>query len=105
MSVIKKRYTKSEKMAIVLESQEDGVVIEDLAHRYAVHENTIRRWRKEYSVYNTNAFPGKGNEILTEEQREIKQLRKDLKEAQLANEILKKAMGIISSPNRKNLLS
>lgn len=105
MSVIKKRYTKSEKMAIVLESQEEGMVIEDLAHRYAVHENTIRRWRKEYSAYNTAAFPGKGNEILTEEQREIKRLRKDLKDAQLANEILKKAMGIISSPNRKNLLS
>ena len=63
MSVIKKRYTKSEKMAIVLESQEEGMVIEDLAHRYAVHENTIRRWRKEYSAYNTAAFPGKGNEI------------------------------------------
>ena len=105
MSVIKKRYTKSEKMAIVLESQEEGMVIEDLAHRYAVHENTIRRWRKEYSAYNTAAFAGKGNEILTEEQREIKRLRKDLKDAQLANEILKKAMGIISSPNRKNLLS
>jgi len=76
-----------------------------LSKRDTQNQNTIRRWRKEYSVYNTNAFPGKGNEILTEEQREIKQLRKDLKEAQLANEILKKAMGIISSPNRKNLLS
>lgn len=43
MSVIKKRYTKSEKMSIVLESQEEGVVIEDLARRYTVHENTIRR--------------------------------------------------------------
>jgi len=105
MSVIKKRYTKSEKMAIVLESQEQSVVIEDLAHRYAVHANTIRRWRKEHSAYNTNAFPGKGNEVLTDEQRENKRLRKELKEAQLANEILKKAMGIISSPNRKNLLS
>jgi len=92
-------------MAIVLESQEEGMFIEDLAHRYTVHENTIRRWCKEYSAYNSNAFPGKGNEILTEEQRELKRLRKELKEAQLANEILKKAMGIISSPNRKNLLS
>jgi len=72
MSVIKKRYTKSEKIGIVLDSQKEGAVIEDLAHCYAVHENTMRRWRKEYSAYNMSAFPGKGNEIFTEERREIK---------------------------------
>lgn len=105
MAIIKRRYTKTEKMSIVLESQEDGVEIRDLAERYGIHGNTIRRWRSEYSAYNDNAFPGHGNEILTEEQRELKRLRKELKNAQLANEILKKAMGIISSPNRKNLLS
>jgi len=105
MSIIKRRYTKSEKMAIVLESQEEGMVIEELAERYAIHGNTLRRWRREYSAFNENAFPGKGIEILTDEQREIKRLRQELKESQLANEILKKAMGIISSPNRKNLLS
>ena len=105
MAIIRRRYTKTEKMSIVLESQEDGVEIRDLAERYAIHENTIRRWRQEYSTYNDSAFPGQGNEILTEEQRELKRLRKELKDAQLANEILKKAMGIISSPNRKNLLS
>ena len=105
MSVIKMRYTKSQKMAIVLESQEDGAVIEDLADRYAIHPNTLRRWRREYSSHNENAFPGKGKEVLTDEQRENRRLRKELKESQLANEILKKALGIISSPNRKYLLS
>jgi len=105
MSIIKKRFTKSEKMAIVLESQESGVDLSYLADRYALHKNTIRRWRREYSSYTENAFPGKGKEILTDEQRELKRLRRELKESQLANEILKKAMGIISSPNRKSLLS
>jgi len=105
MSVIKMRYTKSQKMAIVLESQEDSAIIEDLADRYAIHPNTLRRWRREYSSYNENAFPGKGNESLTDEQRENKRLHKELKDSLLANEILKKALGIISSPNRKNLLS
>jgi hypothetical protein len=32
-------------------------------------------------------------------------LKKELREEKLANEILKKAMGIVTSPNRKNLLS
>ena len=105
MSMIRKRYTKAEKLAIVNESLENGVHLSDLSERYSIHINTISRWRREFSAFKQDAFPGNGKERLTEEQREIRQLRKELKEAQLANEILKKAMGIISSPNRKSLLS
>ena len=103
--MIRKRYTKSEKLAIVNESLEAGIQLSDLSERYSIHMNTISRWRRELVIYKNEAFPGNGKEVLTEEQREIKKLRKELKDSQLANEILKKAMGIISSPNRKNLLS
>jgi transposase len=105
MSIIRKRYTKAEKLAIVNESLEDGLELSELSERYSIHINTISRWRREFAVYQKDAFPGNGKLLLTEEQREIQRLRKELKESQLSNEILKKAMGIISSPNRKNLLS
>lgn len=105
MSIIRKRYSKAEKLSIVNESMEEGVHLSDLSKRYSIHMNTISRWRRELVIYSDNAFPGNGNETLNEEQRELKKLRKELRESQLANEILKKAMGIISSPNRKNLLS
>jgi transposase len=72
--------------------------------RYSVHANTIGRWRREFAVYQEAAFPGNGNAILTEEQKENQRLRKQLREAELANEILKKALGIISSPSGKNFL-
>ena len=105
MSKLKRRFTKVEKLEIVNESLEPGVSNEDLGTRYNIHANTISRWRREFSQYENNAFPGNGNKKLTDEQREIDELKKKLQETELANEILKKALGIISSPNRKNLLS
>lgn len=105
MSIIRRRYTKEEKLQIVKESQEEGILLADLAKRYNIHFATLSRWRRELVKFEEAAFSGKGNIRLTDEQREIEQLRKQLKESELANEILKKALGIISSPNRKNLLS
>lgn len=105
MRKIRKRYSKAEKLEIVNESLEDNVDQIELAERYSLHPNTISKWRRELSLYQTSAFPGNGNPILTEEQKEIRSLKKQLREAELGNEILKKALGIISSPNRKNLLS
>lgn len=105
MSKLRRRYTKEEKLQIVKESLEETISIKEVGLRYNVHPNTIHRWRREFIEYEQDAFPGHGNKKLTEEQRENEQLRKELREAQLANEILKKALGIISSPNRKNLLS
>jgi transposase len=42
---------------------------------------------------------------MSTEEQEISRLTKLLKEAELEKEILKKALGIFSSPDRKNLLS
>jgi len=105
MSKIRRRYTKEEKLEIVKQSLESNSNLQDLGKRYGIHANTINRWRREYSNNETTAFPGKGNKVLTEDQREIAKLRKALKEKELEAEILKKAMGIFASPNRKNLLS
>jgi len=105
MSKLRRRYTKEEKLQIVKESMEDNVSNEEMGKRYDIHPNTLSRWRREFSEYDQNAFPGNGNKKLTDEQREIERLKKELREEKLANEILKKAMGIITSPNRKSLLS
>ena len=105
MSKLRRRYTREEKLQIVNESMEDKVSNEEMGKRYDIHPNTISRWRREFSEYEQNAFPGYGNKKLTDEQREIERLKKELREEKLANEILKKAMGIVTSPNRKNLLS
>jgi transposase len=105
MSKLRRRYSKEEKLQIVNDSLEENASVLEIAERYQIHKNTITRWRREFSMYKSAAFPGKGNEKLTDEQRKIRDLEKQLREEKLANEILKKAMGIITSPNRKSLLS
>lgn len=107
MSNNRRNYSKSEKLEIVNEYLEDMTpsVLRELAERYAVHPHTIHRWRRELTEHSSAAFPGNGNATVTEEQKEILRLKKQLREAELHNEILKKAMGIITSPSRKNLLS
>jgi len=102
---MKRRYSKEEKLQIVKESLEEGTTLLEVASRYGLHANTIGKWRRQMNLYGETAFPGKGKSLKSEEEREIERLRKELRESQLANEILKKAMGIIVSPSRKNLLS
>ncbi len=105
MSKLQKRFSKEEKLQIVNQSIDENASNEDLGRHYGIHPNTISRWRREFGSYEHNAFPGKGNLKLTDDQRKIQQLEKELREERLKNEILKKAVSIISSPDRKNLLS
>ena len=104
MSNFRRTFSKSEKLEIVKESLDDGCRIEDLASRYKIHPNSIYKWRREYMKYEEASFPGNGNKLLSVEQKEIEELKKQLREVELEKEILKKALGIFSSPSRKNLL-
>ena len=74
-------------------------VCEELDISYSV----LFRWRKEQKTYGKNSFPGRGNLKQTDEQKEISRLRKQLKDMQLERDILKKAIGIFSVSDRKNL--
>lgn len=105
MSIFRKKYSKEQKLEIVKQSLEEGVSLEDLAAQYKVHTNSIYKWRREFLQHQDLAFPGHGNKIQSDEQRELASLRRQLRELELEREILKKALGIFSSPNRKNLLS
>ncbi|MFZ4633273.1 MAG: transposase [Saprospiraceae bacterium] len=105
MSTNRRNFTKEQKLEIVKQSMEEGVSIEDLAQQYKIHPNSIYKWRREYLRYEEASFPGNGNKLMSAEEQEIARLKKQLKEAELEKEILKKALGIFSSPDRKNLLS
>jgi len=101
MSEEKKRYTKSEKLEIVKLHLEGGESVKSLADRFGISENSIYNWRKAFRKNPETAFPGKGNKEMTESEKEISMLKKELRESQLENEILKKAVGIFSKKDRK----
>lgn len=105
MSIIRRKFTKEQKLEIVKQSMEDGISTEALAQQYKIHPNSIYKWRREYMRYEETSFPGNGNKLMSAEEQEIARLKKQLREVELEKEILKKALGIFSSPDRKNLLS
>lgn len=101
MSKLRKRYTKAEKLEIVSLSLEEDENVKDIALRYGVSENTIYNWRSIYAKHKDSSFPGKGNKTMSETERRIADLEKQLKEKELEVEILKKAVHIFSNTKRK----
>jgi len=101
MPKFRRRFSKTEKLEIVQQSLDPGISSKELAKQYGIHQNTINRWRREYLQYEENAFAGQGNKIMTESEREIHELKKQLREAKLERDILKKAISIFSKGDGK----
>lgn len=74
-----------------------------VAEELNIYPSLLYRWRKELTNYGDNSFPGRGKPKLTEEQKEIANLKKQLKDVKLERDILKKAICIFSESDRKNL--
>lgn len=57
------------------------------------------RWRKELQDYGKNRFYGSGKPKMTDEEKEILRLKKELKETELERDILKKTIGKMRENN------
>ena len=66
-----------------------------------ISSDLIYRWRRELEQHPDLAFSGNGVKQLTEDQKELEQLRKQLKDVTMERDILKKAVSIFSKSDRK----
>lgn len=73
-----------------------------VAEEYGIESALLYRWRNEASKYKKNSFPGKGKPKLTDEEREIVELRKQLRDAEMERDILKKAISIFSKSDGRS---
>jgi len=71
-----------------------------VARELGVNSNVLRRWRDEYEQFKEASFQGHGTVRMTDEQKENHRLKKELGKRTLELEILKKALGIISTSDR-----
>lgn len=101
MSKTRKTYTKEEKLKIVELSYQDGYSVKELADRFEISINSLYNWRSAYKKHSKDAFPGKGNKQLTDIERENETLKKQLKQAEIERDILKKAVSIFSKSDSK----
>ena len=75
--------------------------ISGLAAELDLRSELINRWKREALANLGASFPGHGNKSMTEEQKEIARLKKELRDAQLERDILKKAVSIFSKNDGK----
>jgi transposase len=99
---MKKRRTfdrEFKQMVVELSKNRDDIV--ELALEMDIRPDLIYRWRRLADIHKEASFPGQGNKILTEEQKEIARLKKELRDTQLERDILKKAVSIFSKSDGK----
>jgi transposase len=89
-----KRFTPEYKGEIVKLVTEQNKTKTEVARSIGVSEATIRDWVKKFSQYGKEGFPGSGK--LRPDDKELKDLKNKIKDLEMENEILKKAMTIFS---------
>lgn len=78
-----------------------GRCTKEVADELGLRTELVARWKREYLKYEGGSFSGHGNENMIAEQKEIARLKKELKEAQIERDILKKAVNIFSRSDNK----
>ncbi|WP_116107476.1 transposase [Lewinella sp. IMCC34191] len=102
MSKLRKRFSREERLEITKQSFEPDAMVTQIADRFGISTNTLSRWRQEFRLANNVEPSGQGIKALTDEERQIARLKKQLREAELERDILKKAIGIFSKSDAKS---
>jgi len=89
-------YTKEFKQDAVNLSKQPGYTVPSAAKSLGINSKQIYRWRSEEASKGSLAFPGNGNAALSDSEKRIRELEKQLRDSELEKEILKKALGIFS---------
>ena len=58
-----------------------------VAEELGIRSELLSRWIREFSKYDKNSFPGQGNPKMTDEERELAQLRKELSDMKMERDI------------------
>jgi len=74
----------------------------EIAEELGIRPELLYRWRREHQKYQNNSFPGKGKPKMTDMERELTSLRKELRDAKMERDILKKAVSIFSRSDGKS---
>ncbi|MCP4252548.1 MAG: transposase [Candidatus Scalindua sp.] len=62
----------------------------EVAANLGIEVNLLYRWRKQISTNWNRSFPENGNELVSDDQKAIKELKKQLKNTEVERDILKK---------------
>ena len=95
MKTERRKYEKSFKIMAV-ELVNSGKSKREISTDLGIRQELLARWCREFNANATGSFSGNGRPNLTPEQKEILELKKALRDAELERDILKKAVSIFS---------
>ncbi len=99
----RRTFDKNFKVSTVKMILNSGKSIRSISQDLDISENTLHNWKKQYLADTKNSFPGKGNQISTED--EVRRLKEELHIVTQQRDILKKAVAFFSKEEYKKLLS
>ena len=94
----RRKYTREFKIEAARLSYNSDKPVEEIAEKLGVSQSSLNRWYREFGADPDQAFPGNGQQ--KERDVEVIQLKQALKQAQMENEILKKAVAIFTRSQR-----
>lgn len=101
MSKERRKFDKEFKqMAVELSKSREN--LNELADELGIRSELIYRWRRELLDIGEGSFPGYGKPKQTPEEAEIARLKKQLRDAEMERDILKKAISIFSRNDGKS---
>jgi transposase len=86
---------------MVVQLHRSGKSSTEIGRELDIPADMVRRWSREHSASGEASFAGNGKAILTADHKEIAQLKRALKEAEIERDILKKAVSIFSKSDNK----
>ena len=95
MTKVRKTYTPEFKLEMIKLIEEQGQKIGAVATQYEIGESSLKAWLKRYRAEQQGNPISKGNS-LTEEQREIQRLKREVAQLKLERDILKKASALLA---------
>ncbi len=96
----RRKYDSDFKRRAVDLSNDPSRKVTEVAASLGISAELLYRWRKEFAAMGAIAFPGNGIPALTDEQKRIKDLEKQLRDAEMERDILKKAVRIFSQETK-----
>ena len=93
-----KEYTREFKKEAVQLAESSHKPYAEVAKELSISQSALYRWRQEYKQDPEQAFPGKGQ--LKPTDKEVARLRKQVRQLQMENDILKKAVAIFTNPKK-----
>ena len=95
MTKVRNQYSPEFKLELIKLIEEQGQKVPDVASQYNVGKSTLEKRLQRYRAEQQGNPISKGN-ALTEEQREIQRLKREVAQLKLERDILKKASALLA---------